>query len=269
MKKIIVILAILLSVSVFLNFKLFSKPMVEEVVESEPVANLTEAIKLLPDSEQVLAGRKLVEGIYWFWVVSVGQDGYTVDESWIVDLDIGEAKNISSRFFGPLGGTATVNINAVKYFQIDWHGGWDGNWIEAHEYFDRESGELLYTTILNNGQTAEIFGSEGQDLKISYAPENLCASSKTEYSDYGNVIFQDTDLATGLIINNETHLFPKPLELECYPIPMIGEIWHENFSYINLSENDQVIHLGLLGAKYAFFPLDNLTGEAVDFFWFE
>jgi len=259
----VIVLAISISINVFLfrELKVLRTPVqVEEIEVTDNAESLADAITLLPNPENAIGGRKISDGIYWVWVrVPNPKGGLTspIEQSWIVNLNNQIANNISERNFGPVGGNVWVDVFSDEYLEVDWSGGWEGFSLNAKEFFDRQTGELLYTLIVNSGQNAELLAGD-KDWKIDFEPLDLCDSVVSETNLNGK------DLATGLNIDGTVYSFPKSLEVTCNFSEMSGQKLHDHFSFV-LSEDEQVVRLILPGSAHVEIPIPSLNLEEISF----
>lgn len=259
----VIVLVISISINVFLfkNLEIIKTAIqTEEIKAANRPESLADAIAFLPNPENAIGGRKVSEGIYWVWVrVPNPKGGLTspAEQSWIVNLNNQTTNNVSERNFGPVGGNVWVDELSDEYLEVDWSGGWEGFSLNAKEFFDRQTGELLYTLIVNSGQNAELLAGD-KDWKIDFEPSNLCDSVVSETNLNGK------DLATGLNIDGTVYPFPKSLEVTCNFSEMSGQKLHDHFSFV-LSEGEKVVRLILPGSAHVEIPIPSLNFEEISF----
>lgn len=275
----IIILTAALGISLAMNALLIAKvpetslPISAPTEPDRPQApagkavSLADAIALLPHPEQALAGKHVSGDLYWVWVQDRTKD--TVqndeirDESWIVDVAKGSATRVSSHKLGAEGQADFSTVEPFyQYFKVDWHG-WEalGGEIFFMEYIDRDTGQLAYTVIPDNGRGAEISAGT-EKVEVRYAPADVCVGRP---GDAGKP--EPTEgMARGLTVNGRLFPFPEgPIKVRCNFGS--GSTRRATFEVFRLSEEADRVIIGL-GADYlARLPLPLSDSSAIFYEW--
>lgn len=229
-----------LALSLLLNIGLSSI-----VLQMSKARTLAEAIALLPNPEDAVAGRQIVGDRYWVWAHVTPGDSNPIEQSWLVDIGDGTAEMVMENNFGPAGGNASIGPWMSEYLEVTWSGGWEGVWDEIQEYYDRETGVLAYSVSNYSGQSVHV-ASKGVTLDIDYAPANLCDPATPGETYTAN--------ATGLVINDVVYEFPETLDVACNVSDFSGAVLHDDFDVIGVTSSS--IRIGLPGVALAEIPLD-------------
>lgn len=270
----IIILTAVLGISLAMNALFIAKAPEKSLPASAPAepgraqalagkdASIADAIVLLPHPEQALAGKHMSGDLYWVWVQDRTKDTIQNDEirdeSWIVDVAKGSATRVSSHKLGAEGQADFPTIEPFyQYFKVDWHG-WEtlSGEIFFMEYIDRDTGQLAYTVIPDNGRGGEI--SVGPEkLEIRYAPADVCVGKPVNVRRP-----EPTEgMAVGLTVNGELFPFPEgPIKVQCN----VGNLStrRATFEVFQLSEEGDRIIIYLTPDHIAHMPLP-LSGSPV------
>jgi hypothetical protein len=220
--------------------------------------SLAAAIRLLPDPSLVLGGQKITDNLYWIWNSEASEMGARerINTTWIVDLNKGEVVETFSRNdFYPIEPRISFPPANDDYFKVVWENGWEGPWTETTDYFDKNTGALVYTLSLNMGQEA-VITSGNTELSVLLDPPGGCDDAVTDPS-------KQTVTVTGLNVNGASYPFPEPRTAECVLNEFLGSGFYPEFTSVSLSA-DGVVRISLpWEGTHATIPIPSLNPEEI------
>ncbi|MBI4135820.1 hypothetical protein HY477_03740 [Candidatus Uhrbacteria bacterium] len=194
---------------------------------------------------------EMSEGVYWALIRESRKIGRGTIETWIINSKLGKSYRVKDgNYTGVEVKTTKINdtIFAAKWIKY--------SPADSTDYFNAQTGQLLFSTAYHGGQVIEI--SKGGNKYQFY----LAVDCNMGLANEDGVLESQT---TGLRLNSETIPFSKPHPVTCRQNDELGGIDVDYLGDISLAFGNQQMYFVLPWGEYVVIDLNNITMSGVHF----